>query len=113
MADKKKKPDLYVVTWLDILGRSDWLTEEDAVNAQPETCLTVGWSIHECPERTILADSVTSDGEWGGLTVIPTSVVVKKKRIPQAQTGSFLPPDLTSRPKKSGAKSATRPKSKD
>ncbi|MEO2123720.1 MAG: hypothetical protein ABGY10_10400 [bacterium] len=37
-----------------------------------------------------MADSKTDDGDWGGLTVIPTGVVVEKMRISSRAPESFL-----------------------
>jgi len=83
------RPSLYVVRWLDILSDSTWVGE-DPTKAIPATCVTVGWIVHSCPKKLIMADSKTDDGDWGGLTVIPTGVVVEKMRISSRAPESFL-----------------------
>ena len=112
MSPRKKKPALHVVTWEDIISRADWLDEAEVDSATPEVCLTVGWIIRDTPKQIVIADSVTVSGDWGGITVIPKSVIKKKKKIPEEHLESFLTPSRTARPKKSKAKPAIPPKSK-
>ena len=78
-----------MVKWLDILSDATWVGEDPA-KAKPATCVTVGWVVHLCAKKLILADSKTSDGEWGGITVIPAGVVVEKKRVSARAPESFL-----------------------
>ena len=107
------KPDLVVVTWIDIASRADWMDQEEAEGCLPEVCVTVGWIVHEEKDRVILADSATASGDWGGTTVIPKSVIKKKKRIAQSRPESFLTQPPSSHRKKSKARLSTRPKSED
>jgi len=109
---KRKPPDLFIVTWEDIISRADWLDEAEVDSAVPETCLTVGWIIRDSPKQIIIADSVTVSGDWGGITVIPKSVIKKKKKVDGGHLKSFLTPSQTAHPKRSKAKPANRPKSK-
>ena len=107
------KPDLVVVTWTDIASRADWMDQEEAEKCLPETCLTVGWIVAENEENIVLADSATASGDWGGTTVIPKSVIKKKKKIAQSRPESFLTQSQSSHRKKSKARLSTRPKSED
>ncbi len=110
---KKKSPDLFIVTWSDISSRADWVDEEEVDKAAPEVCLTVGWIIRDSPDQIVIADSVTESGDWGGITVIPKSVIKKKKILRGARPQSFLSLAPTVRRAKSRAISASPPTSED
>jgi len=110
---KKKSPDLYVVTWIDIASRADWIDEEEVDRAAPELCVTVGWIIRSNDSQIVIADSVTESGDWGGTTVIPVCVIKKKKILRGARPGSFLDLAPTARPVKSRVRSSIPPKLED
>ena len=84
-----KKPGLYVVRWLDILSDPSWSTRPVG-EAQPATCVTCGWLIWSDGRKIILADSRAKDGDWGGLTVIPSGVIVKQTRLSARSPESFM-----------------------
>lgn len=81
-ANRVRRPQLYVVEWQDICSDATW-HDGNPSTANPETCWTVGWLVHECDQKLVLADSKSKgdDEGWGGLTVIPIGVVVDRKRI--------------------------------
>ena len=83
------RPALYVVKWQDILIDCAWV----GVNPEkvmPALCVTVGWIVHSSEAKVVMADSKTADGDWGGVTVIPTGVIVERKRITARPPESFL-----------------------
>ena len=85
----KQRPQLYVVEWLDIKSDATWRDDSPA-GMTPATCVTVGWLVFDGPEKIVLADSRARDGDWGGCTVIPTGVVVKKSRVSAKGPESFM-----------------------
>ena len=92
MSKKSKtssKPGLFVVKWLDILSDPTWVGG-DPSTAEPATCVTVGWLLHTCERKVVLADSKTGDGDWGGVTVIPAGVVIEKHRLASKSPETYL-----------------------
>lgn len=83
------RPSLYVVKWHDILSDPAWVGK----NPEKESlavCVTVGWIVHVAKEKVVIADSKTADGDWGGVTVIPSGVILEKTRITAKPPESFL-----------------------
>ena len=86
---KIAKPALYVVKWHDILSDPAWVGK----NPEKEVlavCVTVGWIVHSAKDKLVMADSKTADGDWGGVTVIPSGVILDKTRITARPPESFL-----------------------
>jgi len=83
------KPSLYIVKWLDILSDPTWVGGDPAT-AEPATCVTVGWLVHSCDKKVVLADSKTGGGDWGGVTVIPSGVVLDKHHLLAESPEIFL-----------------------
>lgn len=88
-SQKKQRPQLYVVEWLDIKSDATW-QDESPTGMTPATCVTVGWLVFDGADKIVLADSRSKDGDWGGCTVIPTGVVVKKSRVSAKSPESFM-----------------------
>lgn len=83
------RPALYVVKWQDILSDCAWVGSNPE-KVMPAICVTVGWIVHSSDAKVVMADSKTADGDWGGVTVIPTGVIIDKKRITARPPESFL-----------------------
>lgn len=83
------RPSLYVVKWQDILSDSTWVGGNPE-KVKPVICVTVGWVVHSSKRKVVMADSKSDDGDWGGITVIPTGVIVEKKRITARPPESYL-----------------------
>lgn len=91
----KKRPQLYAIEWLDILADSQW-HDGDPSTAEPATCITIGWLVHECDRKLVLADSKSRESDpmqgWGGLTCIPAGVVRKRTRLSAKSPEAFMTP---------------------
>lgn len=82
MKSKRKDPlpqKIVVIVWKDIISRADWVgtISEIKKEMEPVLCVTVGWIVDKTKEKITLADSFTEDHDFGGVTSIPTEVVVK------------------------------------
>ena len=82
-------PSLYVVKWQDILSDSTWVGSNPE-KVKPVLWVTVGWVGHSSKRKVGMADSKTADGDWGGITVIPTGVIVERRRITARTPESYL-----------------------
>ena len=67
--------DYVQLTWSDINSDSSWKTLKDAMNSKPTICISTGWLIKEDKDVHILVADV------GNITTIPSSNVLKKKKI--------------------------------
>jgi hypothetical protein len=83
---------IVLISWLDIVARADWVGDIKTVieELKPESCLTVGWLIHDGKEFLIVADSVTKDKDFGGVTVIPRAVITKIETLAEITPASRL-----------------------
>lgn len=88
-ANRVRRHQLYVIQWLDICSDATW-HDGNPSTANPATCCTVGWLVHECAAKIVLADSRAKDGDWGGLTVIPSGVIVNRQRISAKAPEAFM-----------------------
>ena len=89
MRNKVRRVQLVVIEWLDIQSNAEW-HEGDPGTANPATCVTVGWLVFENDDKLVLADSRARDGEWGGLTVIPSGVIRQRTRISAKSPEGFM-----------------------
>lgn len=87
--NKIKRPQLIVIEWLDIQSHATW-HEGNPSTAEPATCVTAGWLVHECSRKVVLADSKAKNGEWGSLTVIPIGVIVTRSRLSSKAPEAFM-----------------------
>jgi hypothetical protein len=67
-----------MIDWEDHTGDAGWTTEEEASKEQPVIARTVGYKVHENRKSIKLADSLTSDGGIGGVSLILKSAIVNK-----------------------------------
>ena len=82
MTTKKRNPlpkTIVVIVWKDIISMADWVgtISEIKEEIEPILCVSVGWIVHKTKEKITLADSFSKDHTFGGLTSIPTEVVVE------------------------------------
>lgn len=76
------------IQWRDAASIADfgeeWLTTERAIGESrklfDEPCLSVGFLIEENEDFIVLANS-RADGLWGGVQMIPKSVVITKDNL--------------------------------
>ena len=78
--------DYVQLTWSDINSDSSWKTLKDALNSKPTICISTGWLIKEDKDVHILVADVNFEdngtlGDVGNITTIPSSNVLKKKKI--------------------------------
>lgn len=83
-----RRPQLVVVTWLDIQSDPRW-TDESPSKATPARCITAGFLVYKDDKKIVLADSKAQDGDWGGLHVFPAAVVVKITNLRRSPSGFF------------------------
>lgn len=75
------------VMWDDPLGSSDtWVSPQDlaALEAKPHrTCgYLIPRGVHGMKKKfTVIAGTITGSGHYSDVTVLPTSVIVKIKRL--------------------------------
>lgn len=86
---------IVVVLWKDILTRGDWVGDREEVIEQvrPMQCVTVGWLLVDCDEYLLLADTVSKDKDYSGVTVIPKGVVVRVEELKKSTPTSFMDPE--------------------
>jgi hypothetical protein len=80
---KKWAPPLLLIHWIDATGSSAWTSVEEC-DLELDHCVTVGWLIDENKTRIRLCDSRSFDPKdttIGGISVIPTGWVVKRKTL--------------------------------
>jgi hypothetical protein len=83
---------IVAVVWLDICTRGDWVGDREEVlkDMTPVPCVTVGWLLYDSPERLIVVDSASKDKDYGGVTVIPRSVVLKIDELKRITPNGYL-----------------------
>ena len=73
---KKKRPPLVEILWTDITGYGpNWSSAEDVAAAKSTRCRTAGYLVAKTRKEVKVTDSLTEDGGYGGITVIPRGVV--------------------------------------
>lgn len=75
-------PYLAKVRWLDTKASSSWETMDEVTIAEVEQW---GWVVHHDSDELKLADT-RLDGEWYGVTSIPSGCVVEVQKICQSTT---------------------------
>ena len=80
------KADYVQLTWSDINSDSSWKNLKDAMKSTPTICISTGWLIKEDKDVHILVADVNFEdngtlGDVGNITTIPSSNVLKKKKI--------------------------------
>lgn len=83
---------IVAVVWKDIQTRADWVGERATVIAEmkPIECVTVGFLLVENDELIIIADSASRDRDFGGITVIPTGVVISTEVLKSTSPFAFF-----------------------
>ena len=83
---------IVVVVWQDIQTRADWVGGKKEVieEVKPIECVTVGWVIYDSKEYILLADTVSKDKDYGGVTVIPKGVVGSIEELSKRTPTSFM-----------------------
>lgn len=66
-----------MIDWLDHTGDSGWFDDESIKKQKPITARTIGYLVEETNEYYKLVDTITSDGGYGGLSIILKSCVEK------------------------------------
>ena len=84
---------LVVVTWKDITSSAEWGGDQEKTlkDMTPVKCVSVGWILRHDNDVLVLADSWSEDGDYGGTTAIPTSVVIKIHEIMEKRPMQYLP----------------------
>jgi len=84
---------LVVVTWKDITSSAGWDGDQEKTlkDMKPLDCVSVGWLLRHDKDVLVVADSWSADGDYGGTTAIPTSVVIKIHEISEKRPMQFLP----------------------
>jgi hypothetical protein len=78
--------DYVQLTWSDINSDSSWKTLKDALNSTPTVCISTGWLIKKDKNVHIIVSDVNFEdngslGDVGNITTIPSSNILKIKRI--------------------------------
>jgi hypothetical protein len=78
--------DYVQLTWSDINSDSSWKTLKDALNSTPTVCISTGWLIKKDKDVHIIVSDVNFEdngslGDVGNITTIPSSNILKIKRI--------------------------------
>jgi len=83
---------IVAVVWEDICTRADWVGDREEVlkDMVPVPCVTVGWLLLDTPARLILVDSASKDKDYGGVTVIPRSVVMEIVELKRITPNGYL-----------------------
>ena len=74
-----KKGRLYIVDWIDHTGNAGWI--EDIDIEEPVKCRTVGWFITETQESYKIADTISTEDDIAGLSVIIKSCVTNIQEL--------------------------------
>lgn len=83
MADemKAKQPKLVMIEWIDSAsGVGYWKDIEDAEEALPAECTTVGFLIDDGPDHKTVASSITGE-QAGGTLSIPKSAIRRTRQL--------------------------------
>ena len=78
--DKVKEGTLFIITWDDIVEKSEWLSDDNAKEIQPAVCKTVGWFVNNDKDNIRLTSTVAEDGDKS-ICVIPKGVIRDVKKI--------------------------------
>jgi hypothetical protein len=78
--------DYVQVTWSDINSNSSWLSLKDALNSKVTICISTGWLIKKDNNVHIVVSDVNFNddgtlGDVGNITTMPSSNVIKIKKI--------------------------------
>ena len=78
--------DYVQLTWSDINSDSSWKTLKDALNSTPTVCISTGWLIKKDKDVHIIVSDVNFEdngslGDVGNITTIPSSNILKIKKI--------------------------------
>ena len=80
------------VTWDDIVTRADWVGDRETVieEMKPMRCVSIGFLIVDNDEIVLLADTVSKDKDFSGLTVIPKPVVKEIIDVAKVTPSQYL-----------------------
>lgn len=83
---------IVAVTWDDIVTRADWVGDRETVieEMKPMRCVSIGFLIVDNDEIVLLADTVSKDKEFSGLTVIPKPVVKEIIEVAKVTPSQYL-----------------------
>ena len=76
----KSKLRLVKITWVDAFSIAEWQTLEEVLeNAKSNEweVTEVGWLLFQCKEYLVVASQFSRAGNWGNITKIPRSWLIK------------------------------------
>ena len=85
MGIRKKRPDLVLVTWRDVLGTCGWEPESEA---ECPTFISVGYLIERGKDTVKIATTTDEKGEWFAFHAFPTGCITNIERIDASQIGA-------------------------
>ena len=77
MAKSKEieKLPIIIVHWIDHTADASWMTLENVKKFNAVMCQTVGWLVDDDDMVVRVADTMTADGEFGGINLILKSCI--------------------------------------
>ena len=68
--------NIYIIEWLDHIAIASWLDTELIKKQKPALIRTIGFLVEENNEYIKLVDTITEDGDMGGLSLIIKSCII-------------------------------------
>ena len=76
-----KRYSLYQIKWLDACSSGAWKSLKDPVDAEGSEINSAGWLIKDTPKVVVLAQQMSSNGNYADTITIPKGWLMKKTKM--------------------------------